>query len=154
MPSSCSWDSEEVVPMTDHQKKTKIAEMRENPDAAILKYPKPVRFEDTVENLLPPKQHHGRQHRKNRKDSGNLPECGKPITQISGRKPKRFCSRRWAEMVERSPGRVGQKAFYEHVCPGCGQSFTAYGNSRRKYCSHECYVETRFKAVKPVTKSR
>ena len=74
------------------------------------------------------------------------PECGKPITQISGRKPKRFCSpecrQKWWNA---HPERVGQKAVYEYVCPGCGQSFTAYGNSHRKYCSHECYVETRFK---------
>lgn len=32
-----------------------------------------------------------------------------------------------------------------YVCPNCGQSFTAYGNSHRKYCSHECYVTARFK---------
>ena len=63
-----------------------------------------------------------------------------------GRKPKRFCSpecrQKWWNA---HPERVGQKAVYEYVCPGCGQSFTAYGHSHRKYCSHECYVETRFK---------
>lgn len=25
------------------------------------------------------------------------------------------------------------------------KEFTAYGNSHRKYCSHECYVKSRFK---------
>lgn len=26
-----------------------------------------------------------------------------------------------------------------------GKEFTAYGNSHRKYCSHKCYVRSRFK---------
>ena len=30
-------------------------------------------------------------------------------------------------------------------CRECGKPFTAYGNSRRKYCSHECYIRNRFK---------
>ena len=29
--------------------------------------------------------------------------------------------------------------------PNCGLPFTAYGNSKRKYCSHECYIAARFK---------
>lgn len=77
---------------------------------------------------------------------GICPECGKPIMQISGRKPKRFCSpecrQKWWNA---HPERIGQKAVYEYACPNCGQSFTAYGNSHRKYCSHECYVAARFK---------
>ena len=28
---------------------------------------------------------------------------------------------------------------------GCGKPFTVYGNSKRKYCSHECYIRNRFK---------
>lgn len=77
---------------------------------------------------------------------GVCPECGNPIVQVAGRKPKRFCSPECRQQWWNAhPERVGQKAVYEYVCLGCGQYFTSYGNSHRKYCSHECYVATRFK---------
>lgn len=73
-------------------------------------------------------------------------ECGKSIVQMSCRKPKRFCS---AECRQKwwnaHPERIGKKAVYEYICPNCSRPFTAYGNSHRKYCSHECYVSARFK---------
>ena len=47
------------------------------------------------------------------------PQCGKPIV---------------------------QKAVYSYTCIGCGCAFTAYGNDHRKYCSHACYIQDRFKA--------
>lgn len=30
-------------------------------------------------------------------------------------------------------------------CPHCGKEFHIYGDKRRKYCSHECYIADRFK---------
>ena len=39
---------------------------------------------------------------------------------------------------------VKRKAIYEYTCPTCGSAFTAYGNSHRKYCCHECYIADRF----------
>jgi len=73
------------------------------------------------------------------------PHCGKPVIQLEGRKEKKFCSdtcrNRWwnshMDMVKR-------KAIYEYTCPTCGSAFTAYGNSHRKYCCHECYIADRF----------
>lgn len=73
------------------------------------------------------------------------PRCGKPVIQPEGRKQKKFCSdtcrNRWwnshMDMVKR-------KAIYEYTCPTCGSAFTAYGNSHRKYCCHECYIADRF----------
>ena len=73
------------------------------------------------------------------------PHCGKPVIQPEGRKQKKFCSdtcrNRWwnshMNMVKR-------KAIYEYTCPTCGSAFTAYGNSHRKYCCHECYIADRF----------
>lgn len=73
------------------------------------------------------------------------PQCGKPVIQPEGRKQKKFCSdtcrNRWwnshMDMVKR-------KAIYEYTCPTCGSAFTAYGNSHRKYCCHECYIADRF----------
>ena len=73
------------------------------------------------------------------------PHFGKPVIQLEGRKEKKFCSdtcrNRWwnshMDMVKR-------KAIYEYTCPPCGSPFTAYGNSHRKYCCHECYIADRF----------
>lgn len=31
------------------------------------------------------------------------------------------------------------------TCAECGKPFTAYGNSKRKYCCHTCYIAARFK---------
>lgn len=78
--------------------------------------------------------------------AGICPECEKTIVQVSGRKPKRFCSQECRQKWWNAhPERIGQKAVYEYVCLNCGHLFTAYGNSHRKYCSHECYVAARFK---------
>ena len=131
--------------MTDHQK-TKIAEMRKA-GCGYSEISKALSVSrDTVKTFCRRNNITVDSTEEPKETVGICPECGKPITQISGRKPKRFCSpecrQKWWNA---HPERVVQKAVYEYVCPGCGQSFTAYGNSRRKYCSHECYVETRFK---------
>jgi hypothetical protein len=33
---------------------------------------------------------------------------------------------------------------YSFTCAGCGVEFAAYGNASRKFCSHECYIKSRF----------
>ncbi len=71
--------------------------------------------------------------------------CGAEVIQNPGRKLKRFCSDRcrnkwWNEHLDQ----VDRRANYEYVCPYCHKPFTAYGNSKRKYCSHECYIADRF----------
>ena len=73
-------------------------------------------------------------------------ECGKPLQQTEGMKPRVFCCdecriKWWHE----HPDKIKQRAVYSFTCAGCGKSFTAYGNSKRKYCSHECYVRSHFK---------
>ncbi len=72
--------------------------------------------------------------------------CGKEIHPVSGRKQAKFCSKKcrvswWNANQEK----VNKKAFYTFTCNLCGKSFTAYGNSKRKYCSHDCYINARFK---------
>ena len=79
-------------------------------------------------------------------DANCCRNCGKPLTQLPGRKEVKFCSeacRRawWNSHLDQ----VNRKAIYEYTCTGCGRPFSAYGNSRRKYCSHECYIRARFK---------
>ena len=74
------------------------------------------------------------------------PECGKAVIQIKGRKKMRFCSavcrQNW---WNKHPDAVIRKAVYTFSCAGCGREFTAYGNAHRKYCSHSCYINDRYK---------
>ena len=73
-------------------------------------------------------------------------ECGKAITQVSGRKEKKFCSdecrHKWWNA---RPEKITRKAVYSYDCAVCGKTFTAYANSHRKYCCHACYIADRFK---------
>ena len=71
--------------------------------------------------------------------------CGRPVMRIAGRKEKKFCSDKcrmnfWKE----HPDELNKKAIYSFECTYCHKPFTAYGNSHRKYCCHECYIEDRF----------
>jgi len=71
--------------------------------------------------------------------------CGKGLPEPKGTKPRKFCSsfcrtNWWAT----HPHEIQQKAVYHFTCGGCGAAFTAYGNKGRKYCSHACYIESRF----------
>lgn len=71
-------------------------------------------------------------------------QCGKEIIQQKGRKHKRFCSdicrnKWWNSHLDL----VKRKANYEYICAYCKMPFTAYGNSKRKYCCYECYSNSR-----------
>ena len=78
-------------------------------------------------------------------DEGLCKECGKPLRQHKGRKSVKFCSpicrQKWWNSHQHE---VKKKAIYSYTCAHCGKSFTAYGNSHRKYCSHVCYIAGRF----------
>lgn len=73
--------------------------------------------------------------------------CGRPIRQIEKQKKKRFCCDKcrnawWNSHLDQ----VKRKAVYYFKCPHCGKEFRVYGDKRRKYCSHACYIADRFKA--------
>ena len=71
--------------------------------------------------------------------------CGVAIQQYAGRKQKRFCcSACRYEWWNSHLDQVNRKAYYEITCQHCGKVITVYGDSRRKYCSHECYIAARF----------
>ena len=77
------------------------------------------------------------------------PQCGKPVKQTTGHKPRKFCSDAcrtawWNSHLEQ----VNRKAVYQFVCAGCGKEFSAYGTARRKYCSRDCYTAHRFGGVR------
>lgn len=72
--------------------------------------------------------------------------CGKPLLQLPGRKQKKFCCPECrTAWWNAHPEAVKQKAIYTFTCPRCGKDFSAYGNAKRKYCSHDCYIAARFK---------
>ena len=84
--------------------------------------------------------------RTEREDGSSCPNCGKKIEQKTGCKPRRFCSSKCRQFWWNShQDRVGKKAIYNFICPGCGRSFISYGNRHRKYCSHSCYIKVRFR---------
>lgn len=77
--------------------------------------------------------------------AGGCRECGKPLVQTAGMKRRVFCSKEcrvkwWRE----HPECINQRAVYQFTCPHCGKQFSAYGNAKRKYCSHACYIADRF----------
>lgn len=72
-------------------------------------------------------------------------QCGKPLTQVKGRRETKFCSDKCRNAWWNShPELVNRRAVYEFICPQCSGGFTAYGNNHRKYCSHKCYIQARF----------
>lgn len=73
-------------------------------------------------------------------------QCGKELSLTPGKKAPKFCCGECrVKWWNSHPDKVNRKAVYSFTCSCCGLSFTAYGNIRRKYCSHECYVNFRFK---------
>ena len=79
-------------------------------------------------------------------DTGCCKSCGKSLVQTPGKKKAKFCSDAcrqhwWNNHLDQ----VNRKALYFFSCACCGRLSSAYGNRKRKYCSHECYIRARFK---------
>ena len=71
--------------------------------------------------------------------------CGKETEQAGTGRPRKFCSEKCRRQWWKThPEEGSRKAMYTQVCARCGKEFTAYGNSHRKYCSHDCYIKARF----------
>lgn len=73
--------------------------------------------------------------------------CEKPMKQNVKGRIRRFCSdvcrRKWWNENQNERNK-SEAATYKYACPYCGEKFTAYGNKKRKYCSHNCYIKDRF----------
>lgn len=73
--------------------------------------------------------------------------CEKPIKQKEQGRTKKFCSeecrRKWWR-ENQSERNKSDDATYQYTCPHCGKEFSVYGNKKRKYCSHNCYIKDRF----------
>ena len=81
------------------------------------------------------------------KNGTHCPQCFQPMLKKSTGRPKKFCSDRcrivwWRE--NQSQHDKSKTAYDELTCQNCGRSFLSYANPTRKYCSHECYIQTRF----------
>lgn len=75
--------------------------------------------------------------------------CGKHIVQHKKVKKRKFCCFECKTAWWNShPEAVNRKANYELHCSSCGKDFISYGNKNRKYCSHECYINARFRGIK------
>lgn len=73
--------------------------------------------------------------------------CGGPIKKAKTGRPKRFCCdecRRRYWKGHRDEVKKSESAIYIRTCPYCGDTFEAYGNKTRKFCSHEHYIKFRF----------
>jgi len=77
-------------------------------------------------------------------NNGQCRNCGAGLTQVAGRKARRFCGPECRVLWWKTNPSRTEQATYHFVCPGCGIQFEAYGNRNRKYCTHACYINTRF----------
>lgn len=72
--------------------------------------------------------------------------CGAELEKRCG--SKKFCSdlcryKWWRKNAE------GNREYLKiNICKNCSKKFKSYDNKDRKYCSHECYIENRFKNQK------
>jgi len=81
-----------------------------------------------------------------KENSGLCLHCKNPIRQKKHGRTKKFCSDacRYTWWNENSGHRQKDRATYNYTCDNCGRKFSAYGNKVRKYCSHNCYIKSRF----------
>ncbi|MFA6696296.1 MAG: hypothetical protein WCR85_06665 [Sphaerochaeta sp.] len=74
-------------------------------------------------------------------------QCGKEIIQVAKRKKRIFCTdacrQKWWSSHQFLIHQ-GSAALHHFTCSYCQKPFTAYGNPRRKYCSHDCYIKARY----------
>ena len=80
-------------------------------------------------------------------DESNCANCAVIIRHSRTGRHKKFCSEKcrrawWSahpDVLVKS-----EAASYACTCRYCHESFEAYGNRNRKYCSHNCYIRDRF----------
>ena len=76
----------------------------------------------------------------------NCKNCGTSLINIEKHKPKKFCSDNCRlNWWKNNKDQIKKKAIYIIKCSNCGLKFESYGNSKRKFCSHKCYIDSRFK---------
>ena len=72
-------------------------------------------------------------------------QCGAPIEQEVKRKPRRFCSDECRVKWWNNHRQLKRHKNPRSVkCSGCGATFLIYGSQSRKYCTHDCYLASRY----------
>jgi endogenous inhibitor of DNA gyrase (YacG/DUF329 family) len=74
--------------------------------------------------------------------------CGKPLTQPHTGRRRKYCGedcRRLWWLAHPEAIHKSEDALYNATCACCGKEFIIYGNQHRKYCSHPCYIQDRFR---------
>lgn len=76
--------------------------------------------------------------------------CGKKLKQKKKGRVRKFCSeecrRTWWKNNQDKRNKK-DTAVYKYTCAYCQKEFSSYGNKNRKYCSHSCYIKSRFGEV-------
>ena len=72
--------------------------------------------------------------------------CGKPLINTHGHRQKTFCSlscrkKYWQE----HKNLMQHPSLVTLTCPECGDIFADYPSHHRKYCSHACYIISRYR---------
>lgn len=72
---------------------------------------------------------------------GVCKECGTSIKSIKGKKKREFCSNKcrmnwWNSHRDN----IKHKNSLVKSCKFCGTDFLVFGNSKKIYCSHQCYI--------------
>ncbi|HEM9292377.1 TPA: helix-turn-helix domain-containing protein [Streptococcus agalactiae] len=73
--------------------------------------------------------------------------CGIKLDHKLLGRPKKFCSDKCRKVywdTHREEHDKGKTAYDELTCQNCGRSFLSYANPNRKFCSHSCYIQSRF----------
>ena len=83
--------------------------------------------------------------RRERQGKDYCKNCRVLLEQVSGGRRKIFCSDKcrycwWNKHRDQ----MQQRAVYTMTCAGCGATFESYGNRNRKFCTHQCYVQSRW----------
>jgi len=72
--------------------------------------------------------------------------CGKEIIQTPKSKPRQFCSDICTSAFWKgNQDKIARRTAVKYVCPICNNTFFDYSKNSRKYCSHKCYIEGRYK---------
>ena len=72
---------------------------------------------------------------------GICKQCGAEIEQVAHHRERQFCSDQ-CRMRWWHTHRSDSRSAVEHVCPECRRTFMT--DRVQKYCSHECYILSRF----------
>ena len=71
--------------------------------------------------------------------------CGTNLLHKPKAKPKKFCSSKCRQQWwKNNTDKINKLSVYYVICNHCGIEFESYGNRHRKYCNHECYIQSRF----------